>query len=202
MKMVKNLLRLDKKGVSQMIGYVLLIIIAISLSIAVFAFLKLYVPPASPECPEEVKLTIEAYTCEETSPGNGQFALTVTLANKGLLRVYGVYIRLGKPGRIYKPLINTGERSGEVWGDLFFLGLDVDGKPMEGYLNPYLSAVKPSVTSPPNTRQYIYNETDYESGWSGGERELEIEPIYLGEEDDNQASVCETAIVKKRITCE
>jgi hypothetical protein len=38
-------------------------------------------------------------------------------------------------------------------------------------------------------------------GFHGGPRELVIEPIYLGEEDDNQASVCETAIVKKIINC-
>ena len=195
MKMVKNLLRLDKKGVSQMIGYVLLIIIAISLSIAVFAFLKLYVPPASPECPEEVKLTIDAYTCEETAT-SGEFELTVTLTNKGLLRVYGVYIRMGDSERTYKPLINTGEHLGEEWGDLFFTGEDVGGNPMNGYLNPYDSAKKPSQGG--QTQQlYLYNET----GFTNGERELEIEPIYLGEEDDNQASVCETAIVRKIIMC-
>ena len=40
MRMVKDLLQLDKRGVSIMVGYVLLIVIAIGLSIGVFAFLK------------------------------------------------------------------------------------------------------------------------------------------------------------------
>ena len=200
MKMVKNLLRLNKKGVSQMIGYVLLVIIAISLSIAVFAFLKLYVPPGSPECPEEVKLTIDDYSCTETDPG--EYSLTVTFTNKGLLRVYGVYIRLGEPERVHKPLMNTGERLDEEWSDLFFTGKDLHNQPMKGYLNPYNSAKKPTEGGS-DVIEYIYGAhvDDYESSWLGGERELVIEPIYLGEEDDNQASVCETAIVKKIITC-
>ena len=200
MKRVRNLWLQDKKGVSLMIGYVLLVIIAIGLSVAVFAFLKLYVPPGSPECPEEVKLTIEDYSC--TGDGSGNYSLEVTFANKGLLRVYGVYIRLGAPDRTYKPLMNTGERLEEDWGgDLFFIGNDVDGKPMNGYLNPYNSAKKPSVGVYPSVN-YTYGSDDYETGWTGGLRELEIEPIYLGEEDDNQASVCETAIVKKIIDCQ
>ena len=71
---------------------------------------------------------------------------------------------------------------------------------MNGYLNPYLSATKSTIVDSPIN--YIYGAQDYEGTFSGGSRELVIEPIYLGEEDDNQASVCETAIVKKIITCE
>ena len=97
-------------------------------------------PPGSPECPEEVKLTIDEYSCTETPPGSGEYELKVTFTNKGLLRVYGVYIRLGAPDRTYKPLMNTGERLEEDWGDLFFTGNDINGVPMNGYLNPYNSA--------------------------------------------------------------
>ena len=200
MKKVKNLLLQDKKGVSLMIGYVLLIIIAVSLSIAVFTFLKLYVPPGSPECPKEVKLTIEDYSCEENPPSSGEYEINLTLANKGLFRIYGVYIKLGQPGRIYKTLINTGEHLGEPWGDLMFTGLDSEGEVLLGYLNPGAITVKPS--SDLTNTHYIYGSGDYESGFIGGVREIEIEPIYLGEENDNQASVCETAIVREKINCQ
>ena len=186
MKMRKNLLRLDRKGVSLMIGYVLLVIIAIGLSIAVFAFLKLYVPPSSPECPEDVKLTIDDYSCEGTNSVN-EYQVSVTLTNRGLFKVYGVYIRMGDPNRIYKQLIN--EASDGTWSDVPFVVNGVAG------LNPGVSTIKGDSAN----QQYIYdgNADDFMSGI----RTIEIEPIYLGEEDDSQAAVCENAIVRKTIIC-
>ena len=52
--MVRGLLRLDKRGVSIMIGYVLLVVIAIGLSIAVYAYLKNYLPREKAECPQDI----------------------------------------------------------------------------------------------------------------------------------------------------
>ena len=154
-----------------MIGYVLLIIIAIGLSVAVFSFLKLYVPPSTPECPDDVKLTIDAYTC--TDIGSGEFDVSITLTNRGLFKVYGVYIRMGED-RIYKPLINEEDF-------IFFANGGA-------YLHPEVSAVKGS---------YVYSE----GGFDGGERIIEIEPIYLEEEEGSIPAVCENALVRKTITC-
>ena len=172
MKMRKNSLRLDRKGVSLMIGYVLLVIIAIGLSIAVFAFLKLYIPPSSPECPEDVKLTIDDYSCEDPNSDN-EYQVTMTLTNRGLFNVYGVYIRMGGD-RIYKQLINE--------ADLHFINAGVAG------LNPGVDVVK---------GPYDYSET----GFTNGIRIIEIEPIYIGGEDEPQAAVCENAVIRKTIIC-
>ena len=172
MKMKKNLLRLDRKGVSLMIGYVLLVIIAIGLSIAVFAFLKLYIPPSSPECPDDVKLTIDDYSCIGPD-SDGKYQVELTLSNRGLFNVYGVYIRMGGD-RIFKPLINE--------ADLFFIEEGISG------INPGVSIGK---------GPYDYSETDF----TYGIRIIEIEPIYLGEEEDVQAAVCENAVVRKTIIC-
>lgn len=174
MKMMKNLLLRDKEGVSLMIGYVLLVIIAIGLSVVVYTFLKLYIPPGSPECPEDVKLTIEEVTC--VPAGSDEYNVQVTLTNRGLFKVYGVYIRLGEPGKIHKELLNPGN-------DLYFIG--TLGK-------PYLM---PGETIQMGQPEYQYTPTD------GGTKELEIEPIYIGEGKDAQAAVCENAFVSKNIIC-
>ena len=56
---MNNLSHLDRKGVSIMIGYVLLISIAVALSTAVFFYLKLYLPDEKPDCYQDINLVIE-----------------------------------------------------------------------------------------------------------------------------------------------
>lgn len=101
--MVKYLWRkADKRGVSLMIGYVLLIVIAIGLSVAVFVYLKLYLPKDEPKCYDDVSLSIDEVACE-----NG--AITLVLTNRGLFNVDGAFIRIGAYGRVYKQLLNDDE---------------------------------------------------------------------------------------------
>lgn len=82
-----------------MVGYVLLIVIAVGLSVLVFSYLKFYVPKDMPQCPEDVSLSIEEASCDS---GN----VHVTLKNRGLFKVSGAYIRIGDGGRIFKKLLN------------------------------------------------------------------------------------------------
>ena len=69
-----------KRGESTILGYVLLIVLAIGMAGAVYAYLKLYVPKEVPRCPEDVKLSIEEVSCE------GGW-LSVTIGNRGLFNV-------------------------------------------------------------------------------------------------------------------
>ncbi len=77
--------KFSKKGVSEMIGYILLITIGIAMSIIVFTWLKGYVPTEAIECSEGVSLFIRSYTCE----GN---ILTIELKNNGRFSVSGYLI--------------------------------------------------------------------------------------------------------------
>ena len=97
--MVRNLLRKNKKGVSLMVGYVLLIVIAVGLSVAVFSYLRLYLPKEEPKCYDDVSLTIEQASCANQ-------LVDVTLRNRGLFNISGAHIRIGDPGRIAKELLN------------------------------------------------------------------------------------------------
>src|SRR3989344_3724926 len=99
--MEKELLLKDKKGVSIMIGYVLLIVIAISLSVLTFAFLKLYLPSERPICPNDISLIMTEVVCSNET-------IRVALENKGLFGVDGAFIRVGEQGKIFKKLINEG----------------------------------------------------------------------------------------------
>lgn len=96
---MKGLLRQDK-GVSIMIGYVLLVVIAVALATLVFTFMKVYVPTNQPVCPDNIALSIEELSCQ-----NG--AVRIQMMNRGLFSLDGAYIRIGEPGREYRTLLNA-----------------------------------------------------------------------------------------------
>jgi hypothetical protein len=78
--------KINKRGLSEMVGYVLLIGIAISLSILVFIWMSRQVPSPAEYCPEDISLYIENYRC-----GNGE--INLSLKNMGLFNVSGFIIR-------------------------------------------------------------------------------------------------------------
>ncbi|OIO81756.1 hypothetical protein AUJ84_00520 [Candidatus Pacearchaeota archaeon CG1_02_32_132] len=96
---MKGLLQQDK-GVSIMIGYVILVVIAVALATLVFTFMKVYVPTNQPVCPDNIALSIEELSCQ-----NG--AVRIQMMNRGLFSLDGAYIRIGEPGREYKTLLNA-----------------------------------------------------------------------------------------------
>lgn len=80
------MLQKDKKAVSEVIGYILLISLAVVMSVIVYAWLKSYVPKDVNECPEDVSVFIEKYSCEN------EF-LNLTFRNNGKFNVTGYYIK-------------------------------------------------------------------------------------------------------------
>jgi len=81
-----------------MVSYVLLIVIAIGLSIAVLAYLTGLIPKwQKPECKEDIQLIMENYTCEYNV--NGSSPLIVNVYNKGLFKTNMVYLRLRAPDK-------------------------------------------------------------------------------------------------------
>ncbi len=86
-----------------MISYVLLIIIAISLSAGVYSYLRIYVPSYRPVCPSDIYLGLEQITCNlSENPSE----ISIVLSNKGLFNVSGAFIRAGPSGRRIKTQIN------------------------------------------------------------------------------------------------
>lgn len=78
---------MNKKAISDIIGYVLLIVIAISISLLVYSWIKGYIPANEKNCPEGISLGIEYYLCNNDN-------LNITLKNNGLFDVNGFVIRI------------------------------------------------------------------------------------------------------------
>jgi flagellin-like protein len=91
---------LDKKGISEIVGYVILIVIAVGLSVLVYSYLRFMIPKEIPECEEGISLIVQNYSC---LAGN---ELSLTLLNKGLFRIDGAYINLGEEGKKIRVQIN------------------------------------------------------------------------------------------------
>jgi len=98
------LLQLNKKGVDAMVGYVLLIGIAVALSTAVFFYLKLQLPDERPECDADIKLSIDYASCVSNAVSFSTIKINVT--NRGLFKVEGAYIKIGDVDREFKEDLN------------------------------------------------------------------------------------------------
>ncbi len=146
---------MNKKGDSTMIGYVLLIVIAVAVSVLVYGFLKAYVPKEKPECEKELSLIIDEVkiNCNSGVPQT----INVSLSNRGLFKTDAVYIRLGKEGKQVKTFLNDPLVSSKN-AEKFYL--QDKGNPGSIFTAPNL--VISDVYSP--------TETKYE---------LEIQPAYL-----------------------
>lgn len=94
---------MNKKALSEMVGYVILVVIAIALSVAVYSFLKSYVPVDMIECPVDMSLIVQNYSCYNSGDG---YKLQLVLTNKGLFNINAAYLRLGPENRKVKFLVN------------------------------------------------------------------------------------------------
>ena len=82
----------EKRGLSNLIAYVLLISISISLSVVVYNWLGSYVPDFDnlPVCSDNVELMIASYTCVSGADG----FLKVNLLNRGLFGIDGFMLKV------------------------------------------------------------------------------------------------------------
>lgn len=92
----------NKKAVSEIVSYVLLIVIAIGISVTAYSFLKLYVPKESPQCPADVSLIINGYSCS-ASPKQ----LVLNISNRGFWTVQAAQVRFGDQSQTVRDLITN-----------------------------------------------------------------------------------------------
>lgn len=79
----------NKKGLSEVVGYVLLIVIAISIALLVYGWLKAQIPKETEKCPEGVSLFISEYNC-----GLGNKNINLKLKNNGLFNIDGFIVKV------------------------------------------------------------------------------------------------------------
>jgi len=87
----------NKKGLSEIIGYVLLIVFAVSMSAIVFSWLRAKVPKAEEKCPDDVSIEIISYNLNAAAK-----VLNFDLRNRGLFSVNGISIRLREGTKLCK----------------------------------------------------------------------------------------------------
>jgi hypothetical protein len=94
----------NKKGMSEMIAYVILIVIALSLSVLVYTYLKQYVPKYEvPSCPDGISISLSSAECKyDVSNGS----LSLSFLNRGRFNISAVYLKFGPEEREVKTLIN------------------------------------------------------------------------------------------------
>ena len=115
-------MKANKKGVSEIVSYVFLIVITISLSLLVFAWLKNYIIQPEKNCPDGVSLIVSDYNCSGT--------LVLNLRNKGLFDIDGFILRYSNNSK--PPSILLSDRG----GDYFYYGKH-GLKPNENYSFSY-----------------------------------------------------------------
>lgn len=163
------------KGQSEILGYVLLIVLAVGMSTAVYVFLQNQVPKDQPKCPEGTSIVIDSLTCSQQSG-----AFTINLKNTGLFSIDGAYIRVGDVGREFKTIINCpNENSIETCQLYFNIGAP-------SYL---LQPLKPEQNW---TRTFQYS-------LGSGPKEVEIQPIIVV--SNKSRVVCQNSIITTQVTC-
>jgi hypothetical protein len=91
-----------KKGVSEIVSYVILIIIAVAIGALVFNYLQVLIPKDRPECGDGVSLSINEASCDSTYQN-----LDLSVRNTGRFNIDASYIRIGNLSRETRYWINT-----------------------------------------------------------------------------------------------
>jgi len=76
----------DARGVSEMVAYVLLIVIVLAVGAMVYSWIIFNLPKDTKSCPDDLSLIIKDYTCNNS-------VLNLVVQNKGLFDISGFYIR-------------------------------------------------------------------------------------------------------------
>lgn len=100
---------MNKKALSEIVGYAILIVIAVSLSALVYSFLRLYIPKEQVTCEEDIKLIIQDSSCADN-------ILNLTIKNKGLFKADASYVRFGNESQKIKTRINNLSLERELYG--------------------------------------------------------------------------------------
>jgi hypothetical protein len=84
-------INLDKRGISIMIGYILLITSAVVMSAIVYQWMKSYVPKDTIDCPDGVSIFITESSCIENIADN-TYELRINIRNNGRFDIGGYFI--------------------------------------------------------------------------------------------------------------
>lgn len=174
----------NKKGVSIMVGYVLLVVFAIILSLIAYQWIKTYVPSDSLQCPDSgVSVSIKAlyYDCEG---GNNNLYLNVK--NSGRFSILGYFAHAANVSGQEVATIDLSQYFNET----------LSGGQRFGNSIAFISAEE-NLFKPGDEKVAIFNLTDV-----GVLTSIQITPTRMQEVDNkNRFISCGNEIVKQDIYC-
>lgn len=97
---------MDKKGVSEFVAYVFLIIIVITIAVLVYSVLKGYMFKPSVECNDENSLKLIGYSCNNNK-------ITINMRNTGLFDLDGFLAKISVTDK--KPGLTLGDANGNFF---------------------------------------------------------------------------------------
>jgi len=165
----------NKKGLSEIIAYTLLILIAVAIAGAIYAWLQIQLPKERLECPEGVSVSISSYSCDDS-----EGIINITFKNKGLFNLDGANVLISSDSNVpSKPIIALSEIGQSIQEEGFV------------YFNPSLLS----------GGEY-YEVFDYSE--FGTITEIQVLPFVFRKSignDDIKLVLCKDAIIKQKITC-
>jgi hypothetical protein len=135
--MVKN-----KKAVSAVIGYVLLITFGIIMSVIVYNNLKTYVPTEALKCPDGISIVLQDYDCSSNQ-------LNITLKNNGKFNLAGFFIHASNNSNQNLATLDLSKNldeneSGKIYGSAVVVSLINENLMTPGDENGYIFENIPS----------------------------------------------------------
>jgi FlaG/FlaF family flagellin (archaellin) len=171
----------NRRGISMIIGYVLLIAVSIVMSVIVYQWIKTYVPTESIECSEGTSIFIRTvnYNCDNET-------LELTIRNNGKFSINGFFIRVSN-------------KSGEELATIDISSRLLDGGVISANSVIFSEFTENALTpnEPANTRIVSFNVSGL-----GQIYKVEIVPVRIQIIEDKKRSVsCSNAIATEMLTC-
>ena len=169
----------SKKGVSVIIGYVLLVTFAVVIGLIVFQWMKSYVPQDDLVCPDGVSLFINNYECSSNM-------LTLNLKNNGKFDIGGYFIYATDSPEEKLATIDISKNNTDSYARIKPIGIK------------FGTIVPGNSLEPDEEETDIYNLTGINNIYS-----IEILPIrWQTERNRNILVSCTDAKIREIISCE
>ncbi len=178
---------MNKRGISIVIGYILLVAITITMSLFVYQWLKTYVPKESIKCSEGTSVFIKSISYNCTSK-----KLDMTLKNNGKFSVAGFFIyasNISDTDAVATIDLSKNVTNGELYGNAV-----IYIQPIGDFEN--WNALTPN--EPSNTKYSSFDVSDY-----GTLYKIEIVPVRWQEVEGKKKFIsCTDARIKEILVCE
>ena len=177
--MVKKRPIKNRRGLSAIIGYVLLVTFGLIMAVIAYSYLKTYVPKDLAECPDGTSIFVKDYDCSDG-------VLTILLKNSGRFNYAGYYIHAANNTSQKVATINLAEG--------FINSSDPDARVIQkSYILFSLSDENKMVPKKEITHQFNL-DNDIEI--------LEITPVRFQEEGATKRFVsCSSSKTREEIVC-